>query len=108
MGATLDEESGWSRWQRPLPTAAQRRQDVWTGLAVLGASVLVTVLVNSMGAFAFGSAPSLTEQFAWTAAMTAPLVVRTRFPLAVLLAVGVLFIVAQVRQVGDNLVLADA
>jgi signal transduction histidine kinase len=104
MGTRLDEDAGWARWQRPGPGAAQRRRDVWTGLAVLGGSALVTVLVNSMGMFTFGAAPSLPEQFAWTVAMTAPLVVRTRFPLAVLIAVGALFIAGQMRQVGDNLV----
>jgi signal transduction histidine kinase len=104
MSARLEEEAGWSRWQRPRPSAAQRRTDIWVGLAVLAASGLVTVLVNSMGAFTFGSAPSLGEQLAWTALMTAPLMVRTRFPFAVLLVVGVVFIAAQVRQVGDNLV----
>ena len=64
----------------------------------------MTVLINSMGAFAFGAAPSLTEQFIWGAALPLPLAVRRRFPLAVLIVVGVLFIAAQARQIGDNLV----
>ncbi|MGH3758381.1 sensor histidine kinase [Actinophytocola sp.] len=103
MSATREQGSEWSRWRRPRPTPAQRRRDVWLGLAVVGGSALVTVLVNSMGAFAFGDAPSLGEQFGWTAAMAAPLVVRTRFPVAVLCTIGALFIAGQVRHVGDNL-----
>ncbi|SFB63885.1 Signal transduction histidine kinase [Amycolatopsis marina] len=99
-----DVELSWSRWRRPLPTAAQQRHDVWLGLAVVAGAMVMTVLVNSMGAFAFGSAPSLTEQFAWGAAVTLPLVLRRRFPLAVLIVVGVLFIAAQARQTGDGLI----
>jgi len=102
FSAMRERGADWSRWQRPRPTPAQRRRDVWLGLAVVAGSVFVTVLVNSMGAFAFGTAPSLSEQVAWTAAMSAPLMVRTRFPVAVLCMVGVLFIAAQVRQIGDN------
>jgi signal transduction histidine kinase len=101
MSATREVGSGW---RRPRPTPAQRRKDVWLGLAVVAGSVLVTVLVNSMGAFLFGDAPSLGEQFAWTAAMTTPLVVRTRYPVVVLCVTGALFLAAQARHVGDNLV----
>jgi signal transduction histidine kinase len=91
-------------WVRPPPSAAQRRQDVWLGLAVVALSLVVTVLVNSAGYFTFGRAPGIGEQFAWTVAMTLPLVVRTRFPRTVLFVVGALFIAGQVRQIGDNLV----
>lgn len=98
-----DAELSWSRWQRPPPTRAQQRTDIGIGLAVFAGALAVTVLVNSMGAFTFGSAPSLTEQFAWAAAITLPLMVRRRYPLAVLAVVGALLIAAQVRQTGDNL-----
>lgn len=91
-------------WVRPPSSVAQRRQDVWLGLAVVALSLVVTVLVNSAGYFTFGRAPGIGEQFAWTVAMTLPLVVRTRFPLTVLFVVGALFIAGQVRQIGDNLV----
>ena len=80
VGRMRTAEPDWSRWQRPRPTAAQRRRDVWVALAVLAGALAMTVLVNSMGAFAFGSAPSLAEQFAWGAALTAPLVVRRAVP----------------------------
>lgn len=64
----------------------------------------MTVLVNSMGVFASGVAPHLAEQFAWSVAVTLPLVLRRRFPSTVLLVVSVLFIAGQARQVADNLV----
>jgi len=101
MGTT---EPVWSEWRRPPPTPRQRRQDVWVALAVLAGGVLMTVLVNSMGAFALGKPPHLGEQVAWGVALTVPLVVRRRYPLVVLVVVGVLFIAAQARQIGDNFV----
>ncbi len=94
----------WQRWRRPRPTPAEQRQDILLALAVLAIALSMTVLVNSMGAFLLGPAPSLLEQFIWGVVLTAPLAVRRRFPLAVLLVIGVLFIVAQWRQVGDNFV----
>ncbi|MQA11359.1 MAG: sensor histidine kinase [Pseudonocardiaceae bacterium] len=101
---STEGDRDWSSWRRPLPTPAQQRHDIWVALAVLAGAAVMTVLVNSMGTFAFGSAPSLTEQFVWGAAMTLPLVVRRRYPIAVLLVVGALLIAAQARQIGDNLV----
>ncbi|WP_367130159.1 sensor histidine kinase [Saccharothrix sp. HUAS TT1] len=100
---TGGHEPEWARWRRPGPTAVQRRHDVWLALAAVAGAVAVTVLVNSMGALVSGGAPALAEQLAWSAAVTVPLVARRRFPLAVVVAVGVVFIVAQARQVGDNL-----
>src|SRR5690349_17861994 len=96
-------EPVWSEWRRPPPTAAQRQHDVWIALAVLVCAAAVTVLVNSMGAFPYGTPPHLAEQLGWGVALTAPLVMRRRYPVTVLLVVGALFIGAQARQVGDNL-----
>jgi signal transduction histidine kinase len=62
----------------------------------------MTVLTDSMGVQ--HSSPVLIEQFSWGVALTLPLVVRRRFPLAVLLVIGVLFIAAQARRVDDNFV----
>lgn len=70
---------------------------------VLVLSAGMTLLTNSMGMFVFGSAPSLAEQFAWIPALTVPLAWRRRFPLAVLAVLGVVFIAAQVRHVGDSI-----
>jgi signal transduction histidine kinase len=98
--ATLEPD--WSRWRRPKPTPVEQRRDVLFALVALACGLVVLVLVNSVGAFAFGSAPSLPEQLAWGFALCAPLAVRRRFPFAVLIVVSVVFIAAQWRQIGDN------
>ena len=98
------DEPDWSRWRRPGPTPAQQRIDVGIAALVLVGALGMTVLINSMGAFAFGTAPGLTEQLVWSAALPLPLAVRRRYPFAVLLVVGMLFIAAQTRQIGDNLI----
>jgi signal transduction histidine kinase len=95
-------EPDWSRWRRPGPTATERRQDVWVALAVLAGAVCVLVFINSMGAFAFGDAPSLAEQLAWGLALSVPLAVRRTYPVAVLVVISVVFIAAQARHIGDN------
>lgn len=97
-------EPEWSQWRRPGPTRAQRRHDVGIAVIVLLSAFEITVLVNSIGAFTFGRAPDLREQVAWVVALALPLVVRRRYPLAVMVVVSALFIAAQWRQVGDNLV----
>jgi signal transduction histidine kinase len=95
-------EPDWSRWRRPHPTAAERRSDVWVALIVLACAMIMIVLINSVGAFAFGDAPSLLEQLAWGVGLSVPLAVRRRYPLAVLIIVSVMFIAAQARHIGDN------
>ncbi|MEV8440534.1 sensor histidine kinase [Actinosynnema sp. NPDC051121] len=97
-------EPVWAQWRRPGPTPAQRRHDVWLALAAMAGAVVVTVLVNSVGASPWEGGPSLVEQIAWGAAMTLPLAARRRFPLTVLVVLGALLVVVQARQVGDNLV----
>ncbi|NDL60473.1 sensor histidine kinase [Phytoactinopolyspora mesophila] len=94
----------WEQWSRPGPTRKQQANDVWIGLAVVLGAVVTTLLVNSMGAFIFDGAPSLTEQLAWGIGLTVPLVVRRRFPAAVVLIVAVVFVAAQIRENGDNLI----
>lgn len=91
-------------WTPPGPTAAQRRNDVGLAAAVAAGAVVTTILVNSMGAFPFGTAPSLAEQLAWSLALTAPLALRRRFPATVVLVVGAMFVAAQAREIGDNVV----
>jgi signal transduction histidine kinase len=92
------------QWRRPGPTPAQRRRDIGLAVLVLLAGVEFTVLLDSVGGFVFPDPPDLREQLAWTVALSVPLVVRRRFPLAVMLVVSVLFIAAQVNQSGDSLV----
>ena len=98
------EEPDWSSWQRPGPTRAQQRIDIGIAAVVLVGALGMTVLINSMGAFAFGTAPGLTEQIIWSAALPVPLAWRRRYPFAVLVVVSALFIAAQARQIGDNFV----
>jgi signal transduction histidine kinase len=98
------EEPVWNEWRRPGPTPAQQRRDIGIAVLVLLCAVEFTVLVNSIGAFVQGRAPDLREQLAWVLALSVPLVVRRRYPVAVMLVVSALFIAAQWRQLGDNLV----
>lgn len=92
----------WQRWQRPGPTAAQQRNDVWLGAAVMAGAVVATVLITSMGGSPFGRSPALSEQLLWMVALTAPLVLRRRFPTTVVLLVAVVFIGSQARAAGDG------
>jgi signal transduction histidine kinase len=89
-------------WQRPPLTPEQRRADVWLALAAMAFGFVMTVLTNSVGVR--NSPPVLIEQFAWGVAVTLPLLVRRRFPLAVLAVIDVLYLAAQARQVDDSLV----
>ncbi|PWK81133.1 signal transduction histidine kinase [Lentzea atacamensis] len=98
------EEPLWNEWRRPGPTPAQRRRDIGIAVLVMLCAVEFVVLVNSMGAFVFKEAPGLHVQVPWMVALSLPLVVRRRYPVAVMLVVSALFIVAQSQKVADNLV----
>jgi hypothetical protein len=45
-------------WQRPGPTARQRRIDVMIALVVVAAALLNVLLARSVGIFVFGVVPS--------------------------------------------------
>ena len=92
----------WQGWHRPGPTARQRRNDLGLAAAMAAGAGVAAVLVNSMGMFIYGSAPSLAEQLAWSVGMAVPLAVRRRFPATVLPIVAALFLAAHARHVGDN------
>ena len=94
----------WEDWRRPGPARLFERADVMLTLAVMAGAAAMTVLINSMGLFAFGRAPSLGEQLLWGMALTLPLLVRRRYPATVAIWVGAVFIAGQLRHVGDNLV----
>ncbi|WP_245785933.1 sensor histidine kinase [Lentzea albida] len=98
------EEPVWNEWRRPGPTPAQRRRDIGIAVIVLLCAVEVTALVNSVGAYVFQDPPGLAVQLAWVVALSVPLVVRRRYPLAVMLVVSALFIAAQANKSGDTLV----
>lgn len=91
---TLGTSDGW---RRPGPTAEQRRADMFIGLAVTALALFNLTLTTSAGAFMLGPPPSWPEQTFWAIAVTLPLAVRRRLPIAVVLVVSVAYIVAQVR-----------
>jgi signal transduction histidine kinase len=98
----LADVDGWEDWRRPGPTGLWERSDAILTAAAMAGAAAITVLINSMGAFVQGTAPSLGEQLAWNVALTAPLLLRRRFPATVLTVVSAVFIAGQIRQVGDN------
>jgi signal transduction histidine kinase len=108
LGRMRTAEPDWGRWRRPPPTAAQRRLDVWVALVVFAGAMVMIVLINSMGAFPFGDAPSLLEQFVWGVALSAPLAVRRSYPVPVVVVLSVVVIAAQARHIGDNNTLSVA
>ncbi|WP_166347501.1 sensor histidine kinase [Phytoactinopolyspora limicola] len=93
----------WELWSRPLPSRRQQLNDLGLAAGLAVGAIISVVLINSMGAFIFGSAPGLTEQVVWALAITAPLAVRRRYPEVVLFLVAAVFLAGQMRQIGDNL-----
>jgi signal transduction histidine kinase len=84
-------------WQRPGPTARQRRIDLYVALAVVALAVFNLVLSRSVGLFASGSTPAAPEQFAWVLGVTVPLIWRRSHPEIVAVVVSIAFIGGQVR-----------
>jgi signal transduction histidine kinase len=82
---------------RPGPTPRQRRIDLGIALAIATVAVLNVFLARSVGLFASGSAPSVTEQLGWSLAVTLPLIWRRSHPDVVAVLVAIFFIGAQVR-----------
>ncbi|MET7866682.1 sensor histidine kinase [Micromonospora taraxaci] len=95
-------EAPREEWRRPGPTAEQRRNDLWIGLAVTGLALVSLTLARSTGAFLLGPPPSGLEQVFWTVAVTLPLMWRRRWPVATLLVVAVVFIAAQARSAPET------
>ncbi|WP_433132101.1 sensor histidine kinase [Micromonospora sp. CA-240977] len=89
-------------WRRPGPTAQQRRNDLWLGLAMTVLALVSLTLARSTGAFLLGPPPSGPEQVFWTVAVTLPLIWRRRWPVTTLLVVAVAFIGAQARSAPET------
>ncbi|SDQ78463.1 sensor histidine kinase [Quadrisphaera sp. DSM 44207] len=83
---------------RPGPTTAQRRADVRLGLVLAAATAASTELARSFG-YSLPQSPPALEQLAWALAISLPLCVRRRYPVAVLLVVSATFIALQARLV---------
>lgn len=95
-------EASREEWRRPGPTAEQRRNDLWIGLAVTALALVSLTLARSAGMFLLGPPPSGLEQLFWTVAVTLPLVWRRRWPAAILLVISVAFIAAQARSAPET------
>jgi len=95
-------------WLRPGPTPRQRRTDLLTGLALAAGGVLTLVISRDAGLLPLPDPPSTPEQVAWMLAVTLPLGVRRRFPLAVLVVVATAFIALQLRSVPEGMMVSLA
>jgi signal transduction histidine kinase len=95
-------------WQRPGPTARQRRIDLAIGLGVAALGVLNLVLSRSVGLFATASSPSAAEQFCWVLAVMVPLIWRRSHPEIAVVIVAIAFIGGQVRGVQEQQVSSGA
>ncbi|WP_433791756.1 sensor histidine kinase [Actinoplanes sp. CA-252034] len=82
-------------WVRPGPTAAQRRTDVWIGLAVAAVALANLFLTRDLGDP--GDVAPLPEQVAWVLAITLPLTLRRAYPDVVAVLIGAAFIGGQFR-----------
>ncbi|MHA7262855.1 sensor histidine kinase [Arthrobacter sp. TMN-37] len=80
-----------SRWERPGPTSDQQRADFIGVLIFLLVSAVTLELSRGAGAMAEERSP-IWLQHAVLALMILPLVLRRRFPVAVMLAMSALFI----------------
>jgi len=95
-------------WLRPGPTPRQRRTDLLTGVALAVGGVLTLVLSRDAGLLPLPDPPSTLEQVLWMLAVTLPLCVRRRFPLAVLVVVATAFIALQLRSVPEGMMVSLA
>ncbi len=77
-------------WARPGPTAAQRRHDVLAALGFLLVALLASALVHSYAGLAEEDQP--WRFYLSTALIVAPLALRRRFPLPVVVASSALFL----------------
>ncbi len=84
-------------WQRPGPTARQRRTDLWSGLAVAAVALVNLFSARGGGMFDFDHAAALPEQIWWVLATTLPLTVRRSYPDVVAVVISVAFIAGQYR-----------
>jgi len=107
LGSTSVTGTTSEQWQRPRPTREEQRNDVVLGLVLAVLGVASTEVAR--GAFpqpvdlGFGG----VEAYLLSAAVALPLCLRRRYPIPVMLAVAVLFVVNGERAMfafGGNLV----
>ncbi|WP_328522027.1 sensor histidine kinase [Kribbella sp. NBC_00359] len=80
-------------WVRPGPTARERRTDVLLGLGMALAAVIGTELARGAAPTHVDLGIGGVEAYVLSAAVALPLCFRRRYPITVLLAVAVLFVV---------------
>ncbi|WP_405065680.1 sensor histidine kinase [Kribbella sp. NBC_01510] len=80
-------------WVRPGPTARERRTDVLLGLGMALAAVIGTELARGAAPTHVDLGIGGVEAYVLSAAIALPLCFRRRYPITVLLAVAVLFVV---------------
>ena len=80
-------------WVRPGPTARERRTDVLLGLGMALAAVIGTELARGAAPTHVDVGIGGVEAYVLSAALALPLCFRRRYPIPVLLAVAVLFVV---------------
>ena len=77
-------------WERPAPTRAQQRHDVYGALALMAIAVLVLIMSRSVQGTPEGE--GTWDAFGALCLIIAPLAVRRRFPLTVLMLSSGLFL----------------
>src|SRR3954451_23450357 len=99
----MSETSGAAdAWRRPVPTTRQRRTDLLVA-AALAAAAVASVLLARAADFDMGrTPPSSAEEIGWCLAVSLPLALRRRAPLAVLVVVAAAFIGLQARYVAET------
>ncbi|MEU8657153.1 sensor histidine kinase [Actinoplanes philippinensis] len=95
-------------WVRPGPTAAQRRTDVWIGLAVAAVAVANLFITRQLRTVDPADVAPLPEQVAWVLALTLPLTLRRAYPDVVAVVIGAAFIGGQFRGVQEQQVIIGA
>jgi len=80
-------------WVRPGPTARERRTDVLLGLGMAVAALIGTELARGAATTRVHLGIGGVEAFVLSAAIALPLCFRRRYPIPVVLAVAVLFVV---------------
>ena len=93
-----------NRWQRPRPTGREVRIDAALAVGLAVAALATLELGRVQGAALGGEPPGALEQSVWALAITLPLALRRRLPLATLLIVAVLLIGLQARYVPEPVV----
>jgi signal transduction histidine kinase len=84
-------------WRRPPPGPAALRRDLVVGGLLVLLALLTWEIARSSGLLE-GAIRSDAEQVAWSVAAALPLMVRRRFPVAVMLVSAVVFLGAGVRD----------